>query len=220
MLLKAFITILPWFLKRWLLVKLFGYEIHPTAYIGLSFIYPSHLIMKKEARIGHLNVGINLDCIKLGIKSSINRGNWITGYSTLNQTKHFIHQKDRVSELDLGDYSAITKNHHLDCTHYIKIGKYSTLAGYQSQLLTHSVDVFESRQHSAPIIIGDYTFIGTNVVILGNSSLPSFSVLGAKSLLNKNFTEEWFIYAGNPARSLKTISKEAKYFSRAEGFIV
>jgi len=217
---KLLIFLLPWSLKRRLLKFCYGYDIHPTAHIGFSWIFPSKLIMKEGAKIGHLNVGINLDCMRLGMKSSINRGNWITGYSTLHPTQHFAHQKDRVSELDLGDYSAITKNHHLDCTHKIKIGKFSTLAGYQSQFLTHSIDVFNCRQHSAPITIGDYTFIGTNVVMLGNSTLPSFCVLGAKSLLNKTFKEEWFVYAGNPAKPVKTISSDAKYFSRLEGFIV
>jgi len=37
------------------------------------------------------------------------------------------------------------------------------------------IGVMENRQHSSPISIGDYTFVGTNVVILGGASLPAFS---------------------------------------------
>ena len=112
------------------------------------------------------------------------------------------------------------QNHHIDCTNIITIGNFSTVAGYQSQLLTHSIDVMESRQHSAPISIGDYTFVGTNVVILGGASLPAFSVLGAKSLLNKSFTEQYTLYGGVPAKAIAPIDKQAKYFNRHEGFVV
>lgn len=41
-----------------MLVHLYDYEIDKTAYIGLSYIFPKHLIMKAGAKIGHLNVAI------------------------------------------------------------------------------------------------------------------------------------------------------------------
>ena len=77
----------------------------------------------------------------------------------------------------------------------------------------------ENRQDSKPIFIGDYTFIGTNVIILGGASLPSYSVLGAKSLLNKKFSTEWRLYGGVPAVELSELSRDAKYFSRKDGFV-
>jgi acetyltransferase-like isoleucine patch superfamily enzyme len=121
--------------------------------------------------------------------------------------------------LQLGESAQITKNHHIDCTNLISIGKFSTIAGYQSQLLTHSIDLFENRQSSSPIIIGAYTLVGTNVVVLGGAVLPAYSILGAKSLLNKPFTEEWKLYGGVPAKMLADVSRDAKYFTRTEGFI-
>lgn len=36
---------LPWNIKRFLLIKFWKYKIHKSAYIGLSYIYPKHLIM-------------------------------------------------------------------------------------------------------------------------------------------------------------------------------
>src|SRR5205085_4797959 len=119
----------------------------------------------------------------------------------------------------MGDNASITKNHHLDCTNLIHLGRFSTIAGYSSQLLTHSIDVLENQQSSAPIYIGDYTFVGTNVVILGGARLPNFSVLGAKSLLNKDFKSHWTLFGGVPAKALQEIPKSAKYFSRSEGFV-
>ena len=70
-----------------------------------------------------------------------------------------------------------------------------------------------------PIRIGDYCFVGTNSVILGGSNLPDYSVLGAKSLLNKKCEVPYSLYAGVPALTIKDLDKNAKYFQRIDGFI-
>jgi hypothetical protein len=216
---KIITFFLPWSLRRRALNKWFGFDIHPTAKIGLSWVFPGKLIMAAGSSINHFTCAIHLDLIEMGEQSGIGRGNWITGLSTKSDTKFFKHQPDRKAALYIGDSSNITKNHHIDCTNFIRIGSFSTIAGYQSQLLTHSIDVLENRQDSAPIIIGSYTFVGTNVVVLGGANLPAYSVLGAKSLLNKAFTEEWKLYGGVPAKMLTDIPKDAKYFTRTDGFV-
>src|SRR4029079_13492242 len=98
--------------------------------------------------------------------------------------QHFCHQPDRKPELVLEEHAAITHRHLIDCTHSVVIGRFSTFAGFQSQILSHSIDLTACRQSSAPVRIGAYCFVGTNCVILGGSELPDYSVLGAKSLLN------------------------------------
>lgn len=217
--LKILCLVVPWTLKRRILIRFFRYDIHPTARIGFSWIYPSKLVMKSYSKIGSLNVAVHLDVIQMDSYSTISRSNWITGFSSFTNSKHFSHQVERVSSLLVGEHSAITKNHHIDCTNCIQIGKFSTIAGYQSQLLTHSIDILMNRQDSKPISIGDYCFIGTNVVILGGSQLPSFSILGAKSLLNKRFTEEYNMYGGVPAKQISSLPSTAKYFLRTTGFV-
>lgn len=217
--LQLFICLCPMFLKRRFLKLFYGYSIHPTATIGLSWIYPRELTMGPYSKIGHFNVAVHLDEIILNQKASIGRSNWITGFSTNTTSKHFNHQPDRVSVLIVGEHSSITKNHHLDCTSPIVIGRFVTVAGYQSQFITHSINVYDNRQDSKPITIGDYCFVGTNVVLLGGTALPAYSVLGAKSLLNKSYTDEWKLYGGNPAKPITDISKDAKYFSRETGFV-
>lgn len=219
LLLKIIIVFLPWKIRRFLFIRIFHYEIEPSARIGFAWIFPKHLIMKSGARIGHFTVAIHLDRLILEDNATIGRSNWITGFPTGTSSPHFQHQPNRQSVLSLGSSSAITKHHHIDCTSSITIGKFVTIAGYQSQLLTHSIDLNENRQNSMPITIGDYTFVGTNVVILGGASLPSHSVLGAKSLLNKYFEEPWKVYAGVPAKAVSDISKNAKYFSRNDGYV-
>jgi len=219
MLLKLVTFLLPWPLRRWALQSWFGYKIHPKAHIGFAWIFPRKLIMSAESKIDHLTVAIQIDKIEMGTKSSIGRGNWITGFPTNRSSLHFKHQQKRRAELLLEESAAITKKHHFDCTNTIRIGRFTTIAGYDSQFLTHSIDLAEGRQHSAPIYIGEYSFVGTNVVVLGGSSLPSYSVLGAKSLLNRNFCEDWTMYGGVPAKPIKRISTAAKYFVRTNGYV-
>lgn len=212
-------TFLPWFLKYRFLNHFMKYQISKDARIGLSIITINHLKMEAGSNIGHFNVIINLDNLELGLNSTIGRSNWITGFSTKIKSKHFCHDKNRISELIIGKESAITKKHHIDCTNYIHIGDYVTIAGYNSQLLTHSIDIYEGRQDSHPIEIGDYSFVSTGVIILGGSKLPNKSVLAAGAVLNKNYNEEWKIYGGIPAKPIKDIAQNAKYFSRQQGFI-
>lgn len=220
LLLKAFLVLSPWPFKRFLLQRFYGYSIHPTARIGLSWIYPRHLSMAAGSSIESFTVALNLDLLELGEHSIIGRGNWITGFATGTGSPHFSHQIHRRAELLLGDHSAITKSHHIDCTNSISIGSFSTIAGYRSQLLTHAIDLHNNRQHSEPITIGSHCFVGTACVILGGSALPDHSVLGALSLLNKSLSEPWTLYAGQPARRLKTIEPSSAYFTRTVGFVV
>ncbi|WP_218081019.1 acyltransferase [Anthocerotibacter panamensis] len=216
--LKLVSVLLPWPLRRWLLQTVFGYKIHPTSRIGLCWIWPQHLILEEHSRIGHLTVCKGLDLLHLMPYALIGRGNWITGFPS-GPAVHFSHQPERVPQLVLGAHSAITNRHLIDCTSSVTIGSFTTFAGFQSQILTHSIDLAPCRQSSAPVVIGDYCFIGTNCVLLGGSTLPNFSVLGAKSLLNKAFTEPYYLYAGVPARPVKAIPREYAYFSRPVGFV-
>lgn len=219
-LLQAALVPLPWAFKRPLLQRLFGYQLHRTAHIGLAWIYPRQLRMAAGARIQPLAVAVNIDLLDMDEQASIGRGNWITGFPTGSGSPHFAHQHDRHAELIIGAHTAITKDHHIDCTNRITIGPFTTIAGYRSQLLSHSIDLQNNRQHSESITIGAFCFVGSNCVILGGSMLPDHCVLGALSLLNKAHSESWCLYAGQPAERRKAIDPSAAYFSRSSGFVV
>jgi acetyltransferase-like isoleucine patch superfamily enzyme len=212
-------VVMPWTLKRFILVRFFKYEIHPSARIGFSWIYPKKLVMEANSKIGHFNIAVHLDLVSIGARSSMARGNWITGFSSHTNSKHFAHQKNRQSNLIIGQDSAITKNHHIDCTNVITIGNFVTIAGYSSQLLTHSINIELNIQDSHPISIGDYCFVGTASTLLGGAILPSYSVLGANSLLIKPFAIPYRLYGGNPAKVIKELPADYKYFNREQGFV-
>ena len=205
-------------MRRSFLEKQFGYQIHPSCRIGFSWIFPTRLIMEEGSQIGTLTVCKNIALLHLKAHASIGNGNWITGFP-LGPSPHFAHEQDRQPQLIVGEHAAITHRHLIDCTNSVVIGKFTTLAGFQSQILTHSIDLEKNRQSSAPVRIGDYCFVGTNCVLLAGSALPDFCVLGAKSLLNKAFTESHQLYGGVPARPIEKLSPDFEYFRRTEGFV-
>lgn len=217
LLLRAVLCITPWFLRRRLLNWLLGYRFGEGAYISMfSWIYPSELEMGPQAKIGPLNVAIHLQRMVLGEKASIARGNWFTGHPQ-GSSRHFVHRNDRQPSLYLGQHSAITKSHLIDCTDQVRIGDFTTIAGYRSQFLTHSIDIYANRQDSKPITVGNYCFVGTNCTLLGGSALPDYSVLGAASLLNKAYEKSRALYAGSPAQWVKDI--DGDYFRREKGYV-
>ena len=67
------IIIFPWKLRRFILIKIWKYKIHPTAKIGFSYIYPVYLEMGPKSKIGHFNVAIHLEKLIIGENSSISR---------------------------------------------------------------------------------------------------------------------------------------------------
>ena len=216
-LLGLLVVLLPWRAKRWALQRFWGYTLAPDARIGLSYVFPGHLVMESGARIGHLNVAVHLERMACGAHSIVERGNWITGHP-LNGA-HFRQRAGRDPSFVLGAHAAVTKSHTIDCTDRVEIGAFTTLAGYSSQLITHGIDLLHSRQDCKPIRIGAYCLIGTRVTVIGGAVLPDCSVLGAGAVLNKAHSTTHTLYAGQPAEARKPLDPDAAYFRRADGFV-
>ena len=217
-LLMFFSILLPWGMRRGFLERRFGYSIHAGSHIGFAWVFPRRLVLEEGARIGHLTLCKNIDLLHLGAHAIVGPLNWITGFPS-GPSRHFAHQPDRQPELIIETHAGISSRHLIDCTARIRIGAFATIGGFRSQLITHSIDLAAGRQSAEPIDIGEYCFTGTNSVILGGSTLPHHSVLGAQSLLNKKWDEPYRLYAGVPAKPIKELSPELEYFRRAEGFV-
>lgn len=212
------LNLMPWTLKRLILTKFFGYQIHPTARIGLALVSPKQLIMDENSRIEHATVIRGIDLLHLKRFASIGRANWISGYPS-DSTEHFVHNQSRKPALIVGEHAAVTHRHLIDCTDTVIIGAFSILAGFRSQVLTHSIDLKENRQSCLPITIGSFSFVGTDCVLLPGSVLPDYCVLGAKSLLDSALIETYQLYAGTPAAPVKALDPSLKYFCRQVGFV-
>jgi len=198
---------------------LYGYRLHPTSRIGLAWVFPRRLVMESGARIGHLTVCKGLELVELGEHASIGRLNWITAYP-LGAPRHFSHIAERHPELIVAKHAAITNRHIVDCTERVTLGPFATVAGFRSQLLTHSIDLEMCRQDAKPIAIGAYAFVGTACTILGGAVVPDHSVVGAASLLRSAYDEPYWLYAGVPAKPVAQLDPGMKYFARTDGFVI
>lgn len=211
--------IFPWFIRRVYLNCFLGFKISRGARIGFSLVVPKALEMAEGARIGHLTIIKGIDLLKMGSSAALGNLNWVSGYPSDNP-KHFSQVHKRIPSLLIGEHSAITNRHLIDCTDKVEIGRFSTFAGFRSQILTHSIDLKVSCQSCRPVLIGDYCFIGSASLILGGSSLPSYSVLGAGALLNSKHEEIFSLYGGVPSKKLMSLSESDAYFSRERGFVI
>jgi len=206
--------ILPFSLLRVLLNSL-GHEVAKNAYIGFTFLNVKKIKLNEGSRVGHFNVIKKLDTLIIGENALIGNFNWISAFPS--DGKGLYIGLSRKCSLILGHESAITHRHYLDCTSAIKIGDFSTVAGYASQFITHGIDIYSNKQDSKEIRIGHHCFVGTRCVLLSGSSLANCSILGAGGVLVGETMSEYSLYGGVPAVEKKKLSKEAHYFLRKDG---
>ena len=181
---------------------------------------PSRLEMGPRSYIGPLTICKGLVLLRLEEYAFIGPLNWITAFPVGTTSRHFELDPERKSHLIVERHAAITSRHLIDCTDEVKIGAFTTFAGFRSQILTHSIDLHASRQRCQPVHIGHHCFVGSGCVLLGGSALPDCSVLGAHSLLAACHEAPWTVYGGVPAKPIKAIEPEDKYFSRDTGYVL
>lgn len=210
---------LPWAIRRIVLCVMLGYKIDKTAYISrLSIVVPDELEMGASSYIGAMSMIKGMRRVQVGECGYIGALNWIYGFPGKSIKLHFA-DVQRVCQLVVCRHASVTSRHIIDCTDEVIIGEYSTVAGYRTQILTHSIDLHESRQNCKPVHIGRYCFIGTDCVLLGGASLPDYSVLAAHSLYSMSQAESYYYYGGVPARQIKPVDKGERYFTRKRGYV-
>lgn len=217
-LLAALCVFLPFPIKRLIYLKVFEWEVDRSARIGLAFIWAKSVKIGPGASIGHFTVLRNLDLLELNEKASV--GNWCYGTAlNFGSTKHFTDNPLRNPSLMLGKSASITGRHYLDCNDAITIGEFTTVAGRQTLFYTHGINIISNRQECAPISIGRYCIIGARCMIVKGAILPDYSVLGAQSVLSSRHEQPYGLYAGNPATLVKSLSRDAMYFTRTDRFV-
>lgn len=198
-----------------MLVNLLGFELHKKSRIGFSIILANGVTLREGARIQNGTFINSIDSLNLAAFAKIGNYNWITGAST--QTSAYQATPERQCFFKVGEHARITDRHYFDCNGGISVGGFTTIAGLRSQFTSHGINLIENKQEAHPITIGHHCMIGSGVKLLKNSTLPDYSVLAAGAVLNKSFDEPYGIYAGVPARRVKDLPKDAKYFHRLEG---
>ncbi len=210
------IGVLPGVIKRPLYRFLFGYRIGRSVGIGIALLDAQKVDLADGTRIGHFNMILRVGQFQTGRHASIGMGNIIRGgervtlgaYSTvlrlnvLNAIPDHDCTTEPLSRLDLGDGAIIVSGHRLDFTDQISIGRNVIVGGRNSSLWTHN------RQETAPIKIGDFCYLGSEVRVAPGVSLPRECILALGSVLAGSVDAPRSLVAGVPARVIRPLDDE------------
>ena len=205
---------LPSSLRRWVGVRLLGWNIHPTAHIGRSFILVGHLSMGRSARIGPWNVIRYVEEVRLGPGANIATRNSIEAHPLSAQA--YTHSPNRRAALILGAFAKITNGHEIDCSDLVELADYAALAGFRTQVLTHSFDLIRDWPVTWPVRIGERSMVMSGCILLSGSRVPARSIVSAGSVITTKLTAEGTLYGGNPAEAIRALPDNIGYFHRRE----
>jgi len=180
---------------------------------------PEQLIMDAYSSIGTLTLCRGLKLLHLKQSASIGRANWIGG--SLPAAKNTMHTS-RTDSLTSSSESTPRSPTVISSTarNRVTIGAFCTFAGSRSQILSHSIDLVSCRpvlrsHHRSGITPSS----GTDCVILGGSSLPDHSILGAKSLLKQVVIPSPIVSTLESGSSGETSCGRHGVFNRQTGFV-
>ena len=193
-----------------------GFRVHPTSSIGCSFLCPSRsLDIGPHTRVGNFTLVRRLDRLEMRAYSGIGNLNTVTGWPQGSRDPYHAASPNRVPELVLGERAVITNRHYVDCADSVRLDDGSALTGLRTVIFTHGLSIASGDVGCRPVRIGRCSLVTTTCVLLGGSVLPDFCVLAPLSLLRKAHTEEYQLYAGNPAAAVRKLDPDAGFFRNA-----
>ena len=217
----ALLAIFPSWLKRPLYRLFFGYKIGKRVKIGFSLIDAQNCTIDDDVSIGHLNAFIGIKKLSIGEHTRIGHLNIFRGGDEVRLGRYT--EIIRLNEINsipdpvivtpaepvfiLGDGSVITASHKIDFTDRVEFGKRVILGGRNSSLWTHN------RQSTKPIIIGDYSYIGSEIRIAPGGEIPPKCIVGIGSVITKKFETEYQLIAGVPAKAIKELDEDGKFLT-------
>jgi carbonic anhydrase/acetyltransferase-like protein (isoleucine patch superfamily) len=198
--------------RRWVHVSLLGHDVAATARIGRSLVDVDRLVMAPGSSIGHLSVIRGCEDVVLGEEAALGPLNWVNGVR--RDKPYFLDQPDRHPALILGDAAMTGTLHLIDCCDTVELGAYSGLAGFHSQILTHSVDVVRVKQIARPVRIGAFSMVSTGSIMLAGAVVPDRTIVSAGSVIKSPLPEGEALYEGVPAALVRSLRPELAFFHR------
>ena len=209
------IGVLPGVLKKPLYRSLFSFRIGPRVRIGVSVLDADRLELAEGAAIGHFNLITRVKHLEVGSHGLIGSLNVIRGgrvslgayahvmrFNVLNAIPDHDCTTSPESALDIAPGAVITSGHRLDFTDRIRLGRNVIVGGRNSSLWTHN------RQETAPIDIGDFCYLGSEVRLAPGAKLPDECILGMGAVLTGEIKEARSLVAGVPAKVIRPLDEK------------
>ncbi len=195
-----------------------GWDIHPTAYLGRSVIRVGHVTMGPRTTIGPRNNIRGLSELRMAEDSNIATRNSITAFPKAAELSQdiFPHSPNREPVLILGVGAKVTDNHEIDCSDRVELGRHAALAGFASQILTHSLNLVTDRQTTGAVVLGDHCAVMSGCILQSGTQVPARAIISAGSVVTTRLTTEQALYRGNPAELVRELPDHLAYFHRGE----
>jgi acetyltransferase-like isoleucine patch superfamily enzyme len=210
------LAFLPNFAKKTLYRLLFHYRLGSGVRIGLSVLDARKVDLVEGTQIGHFNVITRVGRLSTGRFARVGTLNIVRGgeqvtlgdYSevmrlnVLNAIPDHDCTTEPQSVLEVGAGTVITSGHRIDFTDKVTLGKNVIIGGRNSSLWTHN------RQETAPIEIGDFCYLGSEVRLAPGAKLPDECILGLGSVLTGEIREPRSLVAGVPAKVVRPLNEK------------
>ncbi|HEY8148114.1 MAG TPA: hypothetical protein VIK51_04240 [Vicinamibacteria bacterium] len=214
--LLAVIGVLPGFVKKPLYRGLFRYRIGRGVRIGLVILDAEAVELGDGTEIGHLNVITRVGrfitgrSVRIGVLNIIRGGERVRlgdyaevmRLNVLNAIPDHDCTTSPASRLEIGRGAVVVSGHRIDFTDQVTIGQNVIIGGRNSSLWTHN------RQSTAPIEIGDFCYLGSEVRLAPGARLAEGSILGLGSVLAGPIDTPGSLVGGVPARIIRPLTAE------------
>jgi acetyltransferase-like isoleucine patch superfamily enzyme len=210
------VGLLPNLVKKALYRWLFGYRFGANVSIGLTILDSAKLVLGDDTRVGHFCIITRVGEFSTGRHARVDMLNVVRGGErvTLGDYSHIIRfnvinaipdhdcTTEPESVLEVGAGTVITSGHRIDFTDKVTLGKNVIIGGRNSSLWTHN------RQETAPIEIGDFCYLGSEVRLAPGAKLPNECLLAIGAVLAGEIKEPRSLVAGVPAKVVRPLNEE------------
>lgn len=209
-------ALLPGFLKRGVYRWCFGYRIGARVRIGVALLDCASLEIGDDTRIAHGVVFYRCGAVRIGTQARIGPLNLFRGGERLElgdwslllrlNIINAVPDNDCVNQprpvFTLGYGGVITAEHRIDFTDEVSIGRCSILGGRNSSIWTHN------RRSGAPVHIGDYCYLGSEIRIAPGAGIADCCVIGLGSVVTKAVETPFSLAAGVPAKIRRALTSD------------
>ncbi|PYT00013.1 MAG: hypothetical protein DMF63_08565 [Acidobacteria bacterium] len=219
--LLAFVALLPSPVARVCYRWFFGYKIGKRVRLGFSVIDAGECTIADDVSIGHLNIFTGVHKLEIGDHTRIGVLNIFRGGAEISIGRYCeilrlneinsIPEPDPVNPVDprflMGNGSMIAASHKIDFTDRVEFGKSVIMGGRNSSIWTHN------RQMTRQVMIGDNTYLGSEIRIAPGGSIPARCIVGIGSVITKAFENEYHLIAGVPATEIKPLGEDGRFLT-------
>ena len=189
--------------------------------IGFSIIDGQEVEVGDDVSIGHFNVFTGVDKLSIGEHTRIGIMNIFRGGDEIRLGRYCeilrlneinsIPEPEVVNEIDprfiMGDGSMIGASHKIDFTDRVEFGNRVILGGRNSSIWTHN------RQKTQPVIIGERTYLGSEIRIAPGGEIASKCIVGIGAVIACKFDRPFMLIGGVPAKEIKELDDEGKFLT-------